>query len=139
MVKRQWVGVKSGRPGEATGNEARTMANDPRDTNPLLAELLICHKAIVAQLAMKLTELEQTPAQANGESSAPSGTVSLADAITKQHGVKWKGECGCCRDRTRTRKAILAAADAQQTKRPRGWFPRGLIRTLRRNYYQRRP
>jgi uncharacterized protein (TIGR03435 family) len=103
----------------ATCKEARTFANDPRDTNPLLAELLTCRNATIVQLAMKLQELEpdnfaypvedatglsgtwdftlsftppwmlgQTPGQTNGQASEPSGAVSLADAITKQLGLK---------------------------------------------------
>ncbi len=103
----------------ATCKEARTIANDPRDSNPLLSELLSCRNATIAQLAIKLQELEpnnfaypvqddtgltgtwdftlsftpawrlrQAPGQTNGEASEPSGAVSLADAVSKQLGLK---------------------------------------------------
>ncbi len=104
----------------ATCKEARTIANDPRDANPLLSELLTCRNATVAQLATKLQELEpdnfvypvedatgltgtwdftlsftppwmlrpQTTAQTNGEASDPSGAISLADAVSRQLGLK---------------------------------------------------
>jgi uncharacterized protein (TIGR03435 family) len=103
----------------ATCKEARTVANDPRDANPLLYELLACRNATVAQLAVKLQELEPnnfaypvedatgltgtwdftlsfTPAwmlrpttgQASGEASEPSGGISIADAVSKQLGLK---------------------------------------------------
>lgn len=42
----------------ASCKEARTIANDPRDANPLLSELLTCRNATIAQLAAKLQELE---------------------------------------------------------------------------------
>jgi uncharacterized protein (TIGR03435 family) len=97
----------------------RNVANDPRDTNPLLSELLACRNVTIAQLAAKLQELEpnqfaypvddatgitgtfdftlsftrgwlmtHTQDRANGEASDPTGGISLADAISKQLGVK---------------------------------------------------
>ncbi len=42
----------------ASCKQARNVANDPRDTNPLLSELLACRNATIAQLAAKLQELE---------------------------------------------------------------------------------
>jgi uncharacterized protein (TIGR03435 family) len=39
-------------------NEARTMANDPRDANPRLSELLVCRNTTMAQFVSRLQPLE---------------------------------------------------------------------------------
>lgn len=101
--------------------EARTMANDPRDVNPMLARLLTCQNATMAQFAAQLqglspddfaypvedaTELDGSwdftlsftpswmlgnPVPQGGVSAAapePDGGISLAEAISKQLGLK---------------------------------------------------
>jgi uncharacterized protein (TIGR03435 family) len=101
--------------------EARTMANDPRDANPILARLVNCQNATVAQFAAQLQGLSPddfaypvedatgingawdftlsftpswmlgSPAPPGGvsaEASAPNGGISLAEAISKQLGLK---------------------------------------------------
>ncbi len=101
--------------------EARTMANDPRDVNPILARLLTCQNATMAQFAAQLQALSSddfaypvedatglagswdftlsftpswmlgNPAPQGGvstEATAPNGGISLAEAISKQLGLK---------------------------------------------------
>ena len=59
LVAAKQTKIKRAEPANrATCKEARTIANDPRDVNPLLSELLTCRNATVAQLATKLQELE---------------------------------------------------------------------------------
>jgi uncharacterized protein (TIGR03435 family) len=101
----------------ASCRQARTVANDPRDSNPLLAYLITCQNATITQFSTKLQELVSenfaypvedatgitgnwdfmvsfTPsfllqtAQANRESSEPNGAISLAEAINRQLGLK---------------------------------------------------
>ena len=97
------------------------MANDPRDANPILARLVNCQNATVAQFAAQLQGLSPddfaypvedatgingawdftlsftpswmlgSPAPPGGvsaEASAPNGGISLAEAISKQLGLK---------------------------------------------------
>ncbi len=101
--------------------EARTMPNDPRDVNPILARLLTCQNATMAQFAAQLQGLSSddfaypvedatgidgawdftlsfTPSWMLGnqapqggvsaEAPAPNGGISLAEAISKQLGLK---------------------------------------------------
>lgn len=42
----------------ASCHEARTIANDPRDINPLLAELISCRNATIAQFASRLQQID---------------------------------------------------------------------------------
>ena len=42
----------------ASCKQARTLANDPRDSNPLLAYLISCQNATIGQFAVKLQELD---------------------------------------------------------------------------------
>lgn len=101
----------------ASCKEARTVANDPRDVNPRLSQLLMCRNATIAQFATKLQELapdefdypvEDATGLAGGwdftlsftpswmlraasrgtEAPEPDGTLSLAEAISKQLGLK---------------------------------------------------
>jgi uncharacterized protein (TIGR03435 family) len=101
--------------------EAPTMANDPRDANPILARLVTCQNATMAQFAAQLQNLAaddfaypvedatgiegswdftlsftpswmlRNPAPQGGvsaEAPAPNGGISLAEAISKQLGLK---------------------------------------------------
>jgi len=67
----------------ATCKEARTIANDPRDANPLLSELLTCRNATIAQLATKLQELEPNNfVYAVEEATGPTGTWDFTLSFT---------------------------------------------------------
>jgi uncharacterized protein (TIGR03435 family) len=44
--------------GRASCHEARNMANDPRDANPLLTQLVSCRNVTLAQFASKLQEID---------------------------------------------------------------------------------
>jgi len=98
--------------------EARTMANDPRDINPRLARLITCRNTTMAQLAAQLQGLspdyfaypvEDATGLAGGwdfslsfspawmlsaagpdagGASEPIGALSLADAVSRQLGLK---------------------------------------------------
>ncbi|MGB6944219.1 MAG: TIGR03435 family protein [Bryobacteraceae bacterium] len=119
------VKMKPGNPAvRASCKTARTIANDPRDLNPRLAELLDCRNVTMAEFAAALQPLapnnfaypvedatglggrwdfmlSYTPAwmltapapqtAAIGDSTAasdPGGGISLAEAISKQLGLK---------------------------------------------------
>jgi uncharacterized protein (TIGR03435 family) len=97
-----------------TCNVARTVANDPRDMNPLLSELLDCRNVTMAQFAMKLQELEPddftwpledatglsgtwdfllgfSPRGLVGQKNpdgTPNGAIPIGEAISKQLGLK---------------------------------------------------
>ncbi len=101
--------------------EARSMANDPRDVNPILARLVTCQNATMAQFAAQLQGLSpdefayrvedatgiegawdftlsfsppwmlrnQAPqGGASGGAPEPDGGISLAEAISRQLGLK---------------------------------------------------
>jgi uncharacterized protein (TIGR03435 family) len=98
----------------ANCKDARTIANDPRDANPLLARLISCQNVTMAQFAAALHgfgadyilydvedatgltsaydfTLSYTPKYllaAAAEASDPTGAISLHDAIGKQLGLK---------------------------------------------------
>ncbi len=98
----------------ATCRVARSVANDPRDANPRLSELLECRNATIAQFAMKLQELEPDDftypvddktelngtydfllsfsprwiANAATADGTPNGAVPIGEAISKQLGLK---------------------------------------------------
>ena len=102
----------------ATCQEARSMRNDPRDSNPLLAELISCRNVTIAQFAAKLYEiyddfafpledatgisgtwdfdLSFTPgwlirrqtATGGANASDPNGAIPFDEAISKQLGLK---------------------------------------------------
>lgn len=102
----------------ASCHEARSMRNDPRDSNPMLAELISCRNVTVAQFAAKLYEiyddfafpledatgisgtwdfdLSFTPgwlirrqtATSGANDSDPNGAVPFDEAISKQLGLK---------------------------------------------------
>jgi uncharacterized protein (TIGR03435 family) len=102
----------------ATCHEARSMRDDPRDSNPLLAELISCRNVTIAQFATKLYEiysdfgfpledatgisgtwdfdLSFTPrwlirrptAEGGANASDPNGAIPLDEAISKQLGLK---------------------------------------------------
>ena len=98
----------------ANCNVARTVANDPRDTNPLLAELLQCQNVTMEQFAAKLQELEPddfvypaedatgltgrwdfllsfSPRGLVGQKNpdgTPNGAIPIDEAISKQLGLK---------------------------------------------------
>lgn len=124
----------------ASCREARTVANDPRDLNPRLSQLLVCTNATLAQFASQLQALEpddfayppndatgltgtwdftlsfspawMTRPGASGQAPArvasePNGAVSLADAISKQLGLKLE---------TRKRKLPVIVIDHMQEK-----------------------
>ncbi len=100
----------------ASCKHARTLANDPRDSNPLLAYLISCQNATIGQFAVKLQELDSenfaypvedatgipgrfdftlsfTPAyllrvaQADRNLSEPNGAISLEEALRGQLGL----------------------------------------------------
>jgi uncharacterized protein (TIGR03435 family) len=100
--------------------QARVVANDPRDLNPRLANLIECRNISMAQFAKQLQSMEpatipnevedatgisgawdftlsytptymlqtSAPGQPAGTASDPGGGISLADAISKQLGLK---------------------------------------------------
>ncbi len=102
----------------ASCHEARSLANDPRDTNLLLGMLLSCRNVTIAQFASRLQQIDNhefvypvedatgiervwdfdlsfTPGQVlervtagNGGEAEPNGAISLAEAINKQLGLK---------------------------------------------------
>jgi len=98
----------------ASCDVARAVANDPRDANPRLSELLQCRNATIGQFAMKLQELEPdnftypvedatglsgtwdfllsfSPrwiAEAKNADGTPNGAVPIDDAVWKQLGLR---------------------------------------------------
>jgi uncharacterized protein (TIGR03435 family) len=105
----------------AACKEARTMANDPRDVNPRLSELLVCRNTTMAQFVSQLQPLEpddfayppddatgltgtwdftlnfspawlvrvaSTTTNQPGAASDPTGAVPLAEAVSKQLGLR---------------------------------------------------
>jgi len=49
---------KAGPANRASCHDARSMANDPRDTNPLLSELISCRNVTMAQFASRLQKID---------------------------------------------------------------------------------
>jgi uncharacterized protein (TIGR03435 family) len=117
------VKMKKADPANRAGcRDARTVANDPRDINPRLSQLIACRNTNMAQLASQLQALapdyfaypvedatgltggwdftlsfsppwmlraaSPEPAGAAPEASEPIGALSLADAISRQLGLK---------------------------------------------------
>jgi uncharacterized protein (TIGR03435 family) len=100
----------------ASCRDAKTIANDPRDANPMISRLISCENVTMAQFAALLhgfasdyifEEVEDATgltgaydftlaytsryllnAQTPGQSSDPNGGISLQDAISKQLGLK---------------------------------------------------
>lgn len=107
----------------ASCHEAHSIANDPRDANPLLSELISCRNATIAQLAVRLQQIDpyqfaypvedvtgikgtwdfdlrftprwvvertagQNASKPGTESPELSGAVTLAEALSKQLGLR---------------------------------------------------
>jgi uncharacterized protein (TIGR03435 family) len=98
----------------ASCHEARSLADDPRDGNPLLSQLISCRNVTMAQFASKLQQIDDfrfvypaedatglqgtwdfdlnfTPGEMferNSHASEPNGAISLAEAIGKQLGLR---------------------------------------------------
>ncbi|HTA47014.1 MAG TPA: TIGR03435 family protein [Bryobacteraceae bacterium] len=107
----------------ASCHEARTIASDPRDSNPLLSQLISCRNATIAQLAVRFQQIDsyqfaypvedatgikgtwdfdlgftprglveqssgQNSGKSVGEAVEPSGAVTLAEAVSKQLGLR---------------------------------------------------
>jgi uncharacterized protein (TIGR03435 family) len=98
----------------ASCHEARSLASDPRDGNPLLSQFISCRNVTIAQFASKLQQIDDywfaypaedatalegtwdfdlsfTPGEMferNSHASEPNGAVSLAEAIGKQLGLR---------------------------------------------------
>ena len=111
--------LKKADPANRAGcKEARTVANDPRDSNPRLSRLITCQNATMAQFASQLqavssdyfafpvedatgltgawdfslsfspTWMLKAAGPGGGEASEPIGAISLPEAIGKQLGLK---------------------------------------------------